>query len=87
MKTFCSALVLWDSLFWYSTGMLPRVLPSHLKIMGLILCKVTTYSSYVQVGGVVFFIALPKICTQAQHSGATEFRYLIYGREGICTQM
>jgi hypothetical protein len=80
MQTFCSALALHNSLFWYSTGMLPTVLPSHLKIMGLILCKVTTFSAHVQVGGAAFFTALPKICTET-HSGATEIRYLISGRD------
>jgi hypothetical protein len=86
MQTFCSALVLRNSPLWYYTGMLPIVLRSHLKMMGLILCKVTTCSTHVQVGGVAFFTTLPKICTQT-HSGATEIRYLISGRDKIFTQM
>jgi hypothetical protein len=85
MQTFCSAMALRNSLFWCSTGVLPTVLPNHLKIMGLILFKVTTFSAHVQAGGVAFFMALPKICTET-HSGATEIRYLISGRDGICTE-
>jgi hypothetical protein len=85
MRTFRSAVALHNSPLWYYTSMLPIVLTSHLKMMSLILCKVTTCSTHVQVGGVALFTALPKICTQA-HSGATEIRYLISGRDGICTQ-
>jgi hypothetical protein len=84
MQTFRSALALQNSPLWYYTGMLPTMMTSHLKMMGLILCKFTTFSSHVQVGGATFLTALPKICTQA-HSGATEICYLISGRDKICT--
>jgi hypothetical protein len=73
-------MALHNALFWCFTGVLPTVLPSHLKIMGLILCKVTTFSAHVQVGGVAFLTVLPKICTE-MHNGATEIRYLISGRD------
>jgi hypothetical protein len=41
---------------------------SHLKMVGLILCKVTTCSAHAQVGDAAFFTTLPKIFTQT-HSG------------------
>jgi hypothetical protein len=54
MQTFCSAMALRNGLFWCFTGVLPTVLPNHLKIMGLILFKVITCYAHVQAGGVAF---------------------------------
>jgi hypothetical protein len=74
LQTFCSAMALRNSLFWCSTGVLPTVLPNHLKIMVLILLKVATCSAHVQVEVLHFLwrylkfaqrhtVALPKFAT------------------------
>jgi hypothetical protein len=74
LQTFRSAMALWNSLFWSSTSVIPTVLPNHLKIMVLILLKVATRSTHLQVEVLYFLwrylkfaerhtVALPKFAT------------------------